>query len=209
MKTLATVACALAVAVGASACNRDTATDRDNDVSMSERSGPGAMNETFGTQGGEATTGREGTVDIADLMENPRAYMGRTVTVVADLEEAYGPNAFTLDEDALLRGGIDRDLLVLGRSGTLAQIDDQWLNNKVRVTGTVGVMSVVEVERELGLDLDRQIEVEVERAGAILIANSVERVEGQQGWSDQQNQHGQSDQQQRQNQNQNQNRRGY
>lgn len=56
-------------------------------------------------------------------------------------------------------------------------IDDQWLKNKVRVTGTVGKMTVVDIEREVGWDLDRELEVEGEGAKAVLIAKSVERVQ--------------------------------
>jgi hypothetical protein len=47
----------------------------------------------------------------------------------------------------------------------------------VRVTGTVGKMSVVEIEREIGWDLRPELEVEVEKARAVMIASSVQRVE--------------------------------
>ncbi len=63
------------------------------------------------------------------------------------------------------------------KAGSLSNIDDQWLKNKVRVTGKVGKMTIVEVERELGWDLDRELEVEVEGAKAILIATSVARTQ--------------------------------
>lgn len=115
--------------------------------------------------------------DVADIVGNPDRYFGQTVTVVADVEEVLTPQAFALDEDAPFEGGIDRDLLVLSpQSANLSDIDDQWLNNKVRVTGKVGKMAVVEVEREVGWDLNPELEAEVERAGAILIATSIERV---------------------------------
>ena len=75
-----------------------------------------------------------------------------------------------------MAGGIARDLLVLCRqTSELERIDDQWLNNNVRVSGTVGRISVVEIEREIGWDLDPQLEVEVEAAGAVLCADSVHR----------------------------------
>lgn len=115
--------------------------------------------------------------DVADLVASPDRYVGQTVTVVADVEEVLTPQAFSLDEDAPLEGGIDRDLLVLSpKAANLSDIDDQWLNNKVRVTGKVGKMAVVEVEREVGWDLNPQLEAELERAGAVLIATSIERV---------------------------------
>jgi hypothetical protein len=97
---------------------------------------------------------------------------------VADVEEVHSPRAFSLDEDSPAAGGIDNDLLVLyPQSDSLRDIDDQWLNNKVRVTGTVGAVNVVEIEREIGWDLSPELEMEVGKAKAVIIARTVERVE--------------------------------
>lgn len=117
------------------------------------------------------------TVKVADITGNSANYHGKTVTVVADVEEVKGPRAFVLDEDSALKGGIDNDLLVLSpKAGSLANIDDQWLKNKVRVTGVVHRFVTADVEREIGWDLDRQIEVEFEGKKPVLIATSIERV---------------------------------
>jgi hypothetical protein len=116
-------------------------------------------------------------VTVADITDNPDNYVGRTVTVEADLEEVHSPMAFTLDEDDMLRGGIDNDLLVFSRqAGGLEHVDDQWIDNKVRVTGVVQRFTVVELEREVGWDLNREIEAEVEGRRLVLIANSISRV---------------------------------
>jgi hypothetical protein len=134
--------------------------------------------ETIGTDAAGTAGADRAMPRVADIVDNPNRYIGQTVTVEADLEEVFGPRAFALDEDAPLAGGIDRDLLVLGKSAAnLEEIDDQWLNNKVRVTGRVGQMSLVEVEREVGWDLDPKIEAELEAAGAVLFADSVTRIE--------------------------------
>jgi hypothetical protein len=104
--------------------------------------------------------------------------MGQTVTVVAEVNEVFGPRAFALDEDAPLAAGIDRDLVVLSKTGiNLAPLDDRWLNDKVRVTGKVGRASVVEVEREVGWDLDPEIEVELEDVRAVLVADAITRAQ--------------------------------
>src|SRR5262245_44389559 len=104
----------------------------------------------------------EGTVRVADIAGEPDKYMGQTVTVVADVEEVHSPRAFSLDDDSPLAGGIDNDLMVLSpQAGSLSDIDDTWLKNKVRVTGKVGKLSIVEIERELGWDLTPELEVEV------------------------------------------------
>ena len=120
----------------------------------------------------------EGTVRVADIQDHPDNYVGQTVTAVADVEEVHSPRAFSLDEDSPAAGGIDNDLMVLyPQSDSLRDIDDQWLNNKVRVTGTVGKINVVDIEREIGWDLSPELEVEVGKAKAVLIAKTVERVE--------------------------------
>jgi hypothetical protein len=128
--------------------------------------------------GNEDERNADGTVEVADIAEHPDRYLGQSVTVVADVEEVHSPRAFSLDEDSPTDGGIDNDLIVLSpAAGSLSDIDDQWLNNKVRVTGKVSKMQIVEIERELGWDLAPELEVEVEKATAVLIATNVQRVE--------------------------------
>lgn len=163
-QALLTMGCALVVAVGSSACSEP---DRATTATP-----PATADRATGTAGGG------GMITVADIAGNPTKYTGQTVTVQADVEEVLGPRAFTLDEDAATAGGVDNDLLVISRkAGSLSDIDDQWLNNRVRVTGTVGKWTLVELEREIGWDLGRELEVEVERAKAVLIATSLERVQ--------------------------------
>lgn len=118
-------------------------------------------------------------VRVADITGNPNNYVGKTVTVVADVEEVWGARAFSLDEDAPLAGGIDNDLVVLGAQTTnLGNIDNTWRDTKVRVTGTVKMYVLAEIEKELGWDLDPQIEKEIEEKEPVIIASSVEKVSG-------------------------------
>ena len=132
----------------------------------------------YGCDTSKADEAAEGTVRVADIAGEPDKYVGQTVTVVADVEEVHSARAFSLDEDSPAAGGIDNDLLVFSsQAGSLTDIDDTWLNNKVRVTGTVGKLSVMEIEKEIGWDLQPELEVEVEKARAVIIAKSVQRVE--------------------------------
>jgi hypothetical protein len=72
-------------------------------------------------------------------------------------------------------GGTNDDLLVFSpASGSLRDIDDQWLKNKVRVAGRVARMTA-EVERQTEPDLDRRIEIRFEKPRPVIIARSVER----------------------------------
>ena len=121
---------------------------------------------------------REGELRVADIVGDPERYFGQTVTLRGEVQEVHSPMSFTLDEDAPLRGGIDNELLVFSRKAdSLEPIEDDWMNNSVRVTGTVGRMTVVEIEREVGWDLNPELEAEVERSRAIIIAQSVQRVD--------------------------------
>ena len=89
----------VALAVTTWACDRGadtTARDRDADA----------------TPGAEATTGERrdgGTVRVADIVGNPSEHIGMQVTVVADVEEVFGPYALALDEDAPLAEVSDRE----------------------------------------------------------------------------------------------------
>ena len=137
-----------------------------------------ALSIGLGCDISKADDAPEGTVRVADIQENPGQFVGKNVTVVADVEEVHSARAFSLDEDSPAAGGIDNDLMVLSpQAGNLRDIDDQWINNKVRVTGTVGLINVAEIEREIGWDLTPELEAEVGRAKAVIIAKSVERVE--------------------------------
>lgn len=128
--------------------------------------------------GSNQTAANGANVRVADITGNLNNYVGQTVTVVADVQEVLGPRAFKLDEDSPLAGGIDNDLMVLSpQAGSLANLDDNWLNNKVRVTGVVRRFAVSEIEREVGWDLDTKIETELEGSKPVLIANAVERVQ--------------------------------
>lgn len=118
------------------------------------------------------------TTRVGEIMDNPTRYIGDTVTVEADLEEVLSPFAFVLDEDDVLAGGIDNDLLVFSaKSAQLQDIDDQWLNNRVRVTGVVRRGAVADVKREIEWDLTPDIETKFARdERPVLVAHRVERV---------------------------------
>jgi hypothetical protein len=118
------------------------------------------------------------TTRVGDIMGNPAQYVGDTVTVEADVEEVLGAFAFLLDEDDALAGGIDNDMMVFSpKAAQLQDIDDQWLNNKVRVTGVVRLSAVADVKRDIDWDLTPTIESKFEGGQKpVLIAHRVERV---------------------------------
>ena len=166
-----TVALSMVVAVGCGDNDEDTVAN----APAAETAAPPVAGQTNAPA---AEPAAEGEVTVADIAGSPERYIDKTVTVEADVEEVLSSFAFALDEDSPVSGGIDNDLVVFSpKSSGLSDIDDQWLNNKVRVTGRVVQMNVVEIEREIGWDLDRKIEVEFEKPRPVIIAQSVERTQ--------------------------------
>lgn len=110
-------------------------------------------------------------VTAGAIIQNPNAYLGKTVTVSGDVERIFAPRAFNMDSGVNVG-----ELLVLGAEpfpnvpdgGNRAYVVD----DTAVVTGTVRLLVTAEVEREIGWDLDRQLEIEFE-GKPVLIAKSI------------------------------------
>ncbi len=111
-----------------------------------------------------------GGVTAAQVINNPSAYVGKTITVSGDVEEIHSPRAFNMDSGASVG-----ELLVLGREpfpqvpegGNRAYV----INDTATVTGTVRMLVTAEVEREIGWDLQPELEAEF-NAKPVLIVQS-------------------------------------
>lgn len=86
-------------------------------------------------------TGEQGAVEAGEIAKRPDSFYGRLVTVVAEVEEVYTPNAFSLDDDEALAGP---DVLVLVPQPARPVEEDE----EVRVQGTVRPLIVAELERD-------------------------------------------------------------
>ncbi|HXG82684.1 MAG TPA: hypothetical protein VNI84_01535 [Pyrinomonadaceae bacterium] len=112
-----------------------------------------------------------GGVTARQVIENPANYVGKTVTVSGDVEEIWGPRAFNMDSGASLG-----ELLVVGRE-PFPQIPDAGnrayvVSDVATVTGVVRLLVTADIEREIGWDLDPQIETEF-NAKPVLIAQTI------------------------------------
>lgn len=165
----------VAASLFAAACNNTSSNNAVANRSMATRTPMATATPMASTNSNSLPAGA--TTTVAAIQDNTDAWVGKTVTVVADVEEVWGPHTFSLDEDSVTTGGIDNDIAVLSpKAGSLANIDDQWRNNKVKVTGVVHRFVVVDIEKELGWDLDPKIETEIEARKPVIIATAVERV---------------------------------
>jgi hypothetical protein len=116
---------------------------------------------------------------VADITRTPNVFIGKTVTVVAEVDNIHTPRAFTLDggdDDSALGKGAGEDLLTLvPKVGGFPSVDAQWKDDKARVTGVVQRMMVKDVEREIGWELPTNLKSGF-KGRPVLIARSIERL---------------------------------
>jgi len=112
-----------------------------------------------------------GGITARQVIENPSAYVGKTVTVSGDVEEIWNPRAFNMDSGLSVG-----ELLVVGRE-PFPQVGDAnnrayVISDVATVTGVVRMFVKADIEREIGWDLDSRLEVEF-NAKPVLIAQSI------------------------------------
>ncbi|NJN19361.1 MAG: hypothetical protein HC822_25470 [Oscillochloris sp.] len=119
----------------------------------------------------------EGILSVADVTGNIAAYAGQTVTVQAEVEEAYGDNALRLDEGTVLEAGIDNDLLAIGPNIAEAiPAGAVWIDRVVQVTGRVGMFDRPALQQELAMPIDDP-EFDAWEDRPVMVVESIEFVE--------------------------------
>ena len=114
---------------------------------------------------------KTGGITARQVIENPQAYVGKTVTVSGDVEEIWNPRAFNMDSGLTIG-----ELLVVGRE-PFPNVPDRnntayVVSDVATVTGVVRMFVKADIEREIGWDLDSRLEAEF-NAKPVLIAQSV------------------------------------
>lgn len=112
---------------------------------------------------------------VGEIINNPEAYQGQTVSVAGRVSDITSENSFTLEGPTI--GG--PDLLVLSSTSlsdlTGREIDPDSLTNdldQVQVTGTVRTFDRNQLTSELNLDLDEDT-YEAYEGRPVLIAQSL------------------------------------
>jgi hypothetical protein len=117
-----------------------------------------------------ASTAAQGELKAGQIAANPEPYLGKTVTVRAEVETAFGSRIFTLDED---RVGAGPDVLVLVPEHASVNVGDE-----VAVSGEVRRFSWTELRRDFEwFDLQPSFDV-VLRSRPVIVAKSVKGAEG-------------------------------
>lgn len=103
--------------------------------------------------------------NVEELLDNIARYDNKKVRVPGEVEE-IDRRAFILES-----GGVFQDeiIVVMPETGMWVREDAD-----VIVAGTVRTISIIEIEREYGLDLDPEIEIELKDREAFLIAERIE-----------------------------------
>ena len=104
-----------------------------------------------------------------EITEDPTQYYGQTLAVTGEVEQMYGMNTFTLDEEELFGGN---DLLVVVPNAE-EMVEE---GETVAVTGELRSFTLVDLERDYDLtwDLDVQEEIEAEYTEKpVLVVDSI------------------------------------
>lgn len=114
--------------------------------------------------------------NVEELLDNVARYDGKKIRVSGEVEE-IDERAFILES-----GGIFNDEIVVVIPERGVTVTERITEEEhATVTGMVHTISLVEVEREYGWDMHPEIEVELERVEAFLIAERIDAWEGEDG----------------------------
>jgi hypothetical protein len=120
--------------------------------------------------------------EVEKVTEEPMRFLGKRVTISGEVGQVHNARAFELKGEGIWW---DDTMLVLTRAPVsigqrmLAQGED------VTATGVVNKLSVVDVERDVGWDLQPELEVEF-RDKPVLVADTISVSDAQATWSEKQ-----------------------
>ncbi len=129
---------------------------------------------TLPPEGGEARTAAAARqLDVEELNDDLQLYTDRQVEIAGEIEDRLDAHSFVLESG----GFFDDEVAVVIPESVRKQTDPSLLRNDadVVVTGTLRATPIVEVERELGWDLDPELELELESVAAYVVAEKIER----------------------------------
>lgn len=107
-------------------------------------------------------------VKLDDLEDNPKKYIGQTISVDAEVEDVFGPRVFTIDEANW--GDLEGETLVYMATDLAALVQE---DDRVTITGTVKPFMRAEVEREWGwLGLQQEVEIDLAKK-PVLVATRI------------------------------------
>ncbi|WNG35417.1 hypothetical protein F0U61_18385 [Archangium violaceum] len=119
-----------------------------------------------------AAAAQESPMNVEQLNDNIAQHSGKQVSVAGEIEEWLDARSFVLES-----GGLFNDEIAVIVPPNAKGLDAQRLREDadIVVSGTVRSVPLVELERELGWDLDPELEVEFEGTKHFLVADRITR----------------------------------
>lgn len=107
-------------------------------------------------------------VKVEDLEERAGKYIGKVVSVDAEVEDVLGPRMFTIDEHNW--GDLDGEVMVYMPTGLVALVRE---GDRVTITGTPKAYVRADLEREWGwIEPEPEVELELNER-AVLVADRI------------------------------------
>lgn len=145
------------------------ACDRDRPSPEPPATGPAAT--------GPAVTAPAASVDA--IKEAPSRFYGKTVHVSGEVEQVYSDRAFQLEGTDW---AFDDNITVLTKQPVSVAGGPLVADDELIVTGTVRPFVVADIERDLGWDLQQDLEIRLSKH-PVLIAESIRKVNEYGTWS--------------------------
>ena len=122
---------------------------------------------------------RQGTTPVEDIEKQPGRHAGKIVTVSGEVAGILGPLAFELEGPGWLW---DAEVIVLASKPVRLGGQSLEQGDELIVTGTVRRAVVAELERELGWDLESELEFMLPDK-PVLIASNIRKVDETARWT--------------------------
>jgi hypothetical protein len=113
------------------------------------------------------------------IKESPAGFYGKSVQVSGTVDQLYDRRAFELEGTGW---AFDDNITVLTQSPVELTSGPLVDDDEVIVTGTVRPFVTAEVERDLGWDLDRDLEIKLERR-PVIVAQTIRTIGEQGRWT--------------------------
>lgn len=110
--------------------------------------------------------------DVETLNDNITQYQNKKVTVQGEVSNRIDSRSAVIES-----GGIfDDEIVIIGKKGAAANISSLKEDSKVKVTGTIRSVPIVEIEKEYGWDLNPELEVELENVKHFLVVDDIKTI---------------------------------
>ncbi|QRK04762.1 hypothetical protein JQX13_31640 [Archangium violaceum] len=141
-------------------------------LSMAADQGAKGQQARSAGQKSPAAATQASPMNVEQLNDNIAQHSGKQVSVAGEIEEWLDARSFVLES-----GGLFNDEIAVIVPPNAKGVDAQRLREDadIVVSGTVRSVPLVELERELGWDLDPELEVEFEGTKHFLVADRITR----------------------------------